>query len=162
MCGLKHFWVEAFSIKLLLRIEFGWPSRWVVIIKRSACLKAKSAVSNPPLALWNPVMLPLHMLSLTGKFVECSREDIVQENAQPIELLDTLWATGHSMVNKGLMWVFESCCIMQLQNRAVSHIEHIWNAADAADAASQLSSHELCRRYLILKLRDAARFKNPH
>ena len=61
----------------------GWPSRWVVIIKKSVCLKAKSTESNPPLSPWNPAILLWQMSSPFGKFVECSHEEIVQANFQP-------------------------------------------------------------------------------
>ena len=48
----------------------------------SAVNNAKSSASNPPLVLWNPVILLLHMLSPIGKFID-SPEEIVQANTQP-------------------------------------------------------------------------------
>ena len=44
---------------------------------------AKSTASSPPLALWDPVILLLHMSSPIAKSVEYSCEEIVQANTQP-------------------------------------------------------------------------------
>lgn len=48
----------------------------------SAVNNAKSSASNPPLVLWNPVILLLHMSSPIAKFID-PPEEIVQANTQP-------------------------------------------------------------------------------
>ena len=74
-----------FSLKLLLSIEIVWPSRWIVIIKKCARLKPKFTSSKLVIhhLCFRIQWLLLHMSSPIAKFVECSREEIVQAYAQP-------------------------------------------------------------------------------
>ena len=58
-------------------------------------------MSNPRLALWNPVILLLHMSSPIAKFVESSREEIVKQtpNQSPIFAISAKYLREKNMVD---------------------------------------------------------------